>query len=144
MGLLSVFRGRRKKAIKKEGEKMAKTIQTATRRVVDALELCEGFPISNRDIANIAGVSKQRTAEIIESLKIDGFVEEHHLDDEWSSYQINQSPNLDKVSYQTVSVDGADYCESVEDDVWQFFRDTRSTDTLMFLVWLERKYSGRL
>lgn len=132
MSFLSIFRGRRKKAIKSKGEKMnkAKTLQEAANRIVSLLEEYSVFDLDS--LSMISEVGKQRTTEILASLEVDSFVKTEDQD-------VYYIPRVD----ETI-LDGIDYCESVEDDIWHFYRQTRSTDVLMFLTWLERKYSGRL
>lgn len=57
------------------------------------------------------------------------------------SHQIKSSPNGYKVEEEMFEFD---FHNALETLAWEFVKDTRSTDLLMFITWLERGEDGRV
>lgn len=106
--------------------------------------------ISYKDIARGSGTAKSKIGKLIREL-VEEQVIVHSVPRprHGTTYQIiGQGPNLSKGAVQPSIPNGSeeediDYVNITSDLMWSFIRETRTTDVLLFLTWLEQK-AGRV
>ena len=104
----------------------------------------QNTPISIRKISDECNVPQKEVREVIKNLVADGIVEEPETSrGRGTSYVVRQSPNLTKDSdnpkpddLQKIFNDVVNIQEAL---VWDFVRETRSTNILKYLEWLRKE-----
>lgn len=104
----------------------------------------QNTPLSIRRISEELSVSQKEVREIIKNLVEEGIVVEPETSrGRGTSYVVNQSPNLAKTSdnptpdnLQKIFNDVVNIQEAL---VWDFVRETRSTNILEYLEWLRKE-----
>lgn len=102
-------------------------------------------PFTVSEFARYLGVSRYKAQQTLDKLQEDGLVVQVSTPEgQRIKYQIiGEGPNLSKVT----DVQSPDVSQEADMDivnitnalVWEFIRETRSTDVLVFLTWLERQ-----
>lgn len=129
----------RKKSVD-EGAESRTSKQSST---TEPVHIPEG-QFSLADFARGSGVSRYKSGLLITALLEGNVIETVSSSKKRKLYQIiGRSPNPSKVTEPTVP-DGSeeediDYVKITNALIWQFIRETRTTDVLIFLTWLERK-----
>lgn len=114
----------------------------AKERLINYLTVHQGELITQSDIATAVGITQPQTSSIIKELEAEGTIVKSTPTHAGTLYQVNDSPNAhleDSENRVSPDADGErQMYEAINGLVWQFVRETRVTDVLAFLTWLEQ------
>lgn len=113
--------------------------------IIGAISTNEDVPISIRSLSELTGITPSKVRGNINKLVEAGIiVKSKSRQGQSARYWINRGPISDKIT-ETRSVvieNSQELGDIVESLIWEFVRETRATDVLLFLTWLERRLGG--
>lgn len=136
--------------VKKPGKvpEVRQYTKNAKEKVFAFLQLHNDQLITQEEIARGSGTAKSKVGKLIKELVDEGrIVSSEPIPRVGTRYFVNESvqnsqeevapPPSDSEGAQQVTLSAM-----IETLIWQFIKDTRSTDVLQFLTWIEQKKSG--
>lgn len=114
-------------------------------KVLKFLATNQNVLITQDEIARGSGVTQPQASVAIRELVMEGIVVKSDPTREGTLYQVNSSPNahlrtaedIQRSQSEEMLKRNKELYQAIDGLVWQFIRETRVTDILAFLTWLE-------
>lgn len=140
--------GAQPRAVKQSSDSNQPTVPLVNEEmgsVLTAISEHEDSPISIRSLSELTGLTPSKVRGNIRKLVQTGIVvKSESVQGRSTRYWVNRIPtSVEDTETQNQPNESSHYFRDiVETFIWEFVRETRSTDVLLFLTWLDRKVEG--